>query len=61
MGINILGMGKYVPEQVLTNDDFKRFIDTNDEWIRTRTGIVSRPMAGWEPTGTWVNWLLYRQ
>lgn len=50
MGINILGMGKYVPEQVLTNDDFKRFIDTNDEWIRTRTGIVSRPMAGWEPT-----------
>ena len=50
MGINILGMGKYVPEQVLTNDDFTRFIETNDEWIRTRTGIVSRPMAGWEPT-----------
>lgn len=50
MGINILGMGRYVPEQVLTNDDFTRFIETNDEWIRTRTGIVSRPMAGWEPT-----------
>ncbi|MCC8135231.1 MAG: ketoacyl-ACP synthase III [Ruminococcus sp.] len=50
MGINILGMGSYVPEQKLTNDDFKRFVETNDEWIRTRTGIVERHMAGWEPT-----------
>ena len=50
MGINILGMGSYVPSQKLKNDDFTRFIDTNDEWIRTRTGIVERPMAGWEPT-----------
>lgn len=50
MGINILGMGSYLPEQVLTNDDFRKFVDTNDEWIRTRTGIHSRHMAGWEPT-----------
>lgn len=50
MGVNILGMGSYLPEQVLTNDDFKKFVDTNDEWIRTRTGIHSRHMAGWEPT-----------
>ena len=50
MGINILAMGNYVPEQKLKNDDFTRFIETNDEWIRTRTGIVERPMAGWEPT-----------
>lgn len=50
MGISILGMGRYVPEQVLKNDDFTRFIETNDEWIRTRTGITERPMAGWEPT-----------
>lgn len=50
MGINILGMGSYVPEQKLTNDDFTRFVETNDEWIRTRTGIVERRMAGWEPT-----------
>lgn len=49
MGINILGMGSYLPEQVLTNDDFKKFVDTNDEWIRTRTGIQSRHMSGWEP------------
>ncbi|MDO4864828.1 MAG: beta-ketoacyl-ACP synthase III [Ruminococcus sp.] len=50
MGIKILGMGCYLPEQTLTNDDFTRFVDTNDEWIRTRTGIVERRMAGWEPT-----------
>lgn len=50
MGINILGMGSYLPEQVLANDDFKKFVDTNDEWITTRTGIRSRHMAGWEPT-----------
>lgn len=50
MGISILGMGRYVPEQKLKNDDFTRFVDTNDEWIRTRTGITERPMAGWEPT-----------
>lgn len=49
MGINIMGMGCYVPEQTLTNNDFTKFVDTNDEWIRTRTGIVSRHMAGWEP------------
>jgi 3-oxoacyl-[acyl-carrier-protein] synthase-3 len=50
MGISILGMGRYVPEQILTNDDFTRFVETSDEWIRTRTGITERPMAGWEPT-----------
>ncbi len=49
MGINIMGMGSYLPEQTLKNDDFKKFVDTNDEWIRTRTGICSRHMAGWEP------------
>ncbi|MCM1006628.1 MAG: ketoacyl-ACP synthase III [Ruminococcus flavefaciens] len=50
MGINILGMGSYVPEQKMTNDDFTKFVETNDEWIRTRTGISERHMAGWEPT-----------
>lgn len=50
MGINIKGLGTYVPEQTLTNEDFTRFVETNDEWIRTRTGITERRMAGWEPT-----------
>lgn len=49
MGINIMAMGSYLPEQTFTNDDFRKFVDTNDEWIRTRTGICSRHMAGWEP------------
>lgn len=49
MGINILGTGSYVPDQTFTNDDFTRFVETNDEWIRTRTGICERHMAGWEP------------
>ncbi|MDE6775384.1 MAG: ketoacyl-ACP synthase III [Ruminococcus sp.] len=49
MGVNIMAMGSYLPEQTLTNDDFRKFVDTNDEWIRTRTGICSRHMAGWEP------------
>ncbi len=56
MGINILSLGSYVPEQKLVNDDFKKFIDTNDEWIRSRTGITERPMAGWEP-----NWYMGKQ
>ena len=50
MGVNIKGLGTYLPEQKLTNDDFKKFVETNDEWIRTRTGISERRMAGWEPT-----------
>lgn len=49
MGINLLAMGSYLPEKIMTNDDFAGFLDTNDEWIRTRTGITQRHMAGWEP------------
>lgn len=49
MGIKILGMGSYLPEQILTNDDFTKFVETSDEWIKTRTGIAERRMAGWEP------------
>lgn len=38
----ITAVGHYVPEKKLTNADFERMVDTNDEWIRTRTGIVER-------------------
>jgi 3-oxoacyl-[acyl-carrier-protein] synthase III len=38
----ILGTGFAVPEQVVTNDDLARIMDTSDEWIRTRTGIRER-------------------
>ncbi len=50
MGINILSTGSYVPDQSVTNDDLAKFVETNDEWIRTRTGILSRHISGWEPT-----------
>lgn len=38
----ILGLGFYVPEKVLTNQDLERLVDTNDEWITSRTGIRER-------------------
>ncbi|KGP90730.1 3-oxoacyl-ACP synthase [Pontibacillus chungwhensis BH030062] len=41
----ILGIGHYVPERVLTNADMEKIVETNDEWIRTRTGIEERRIA----------------
>lgn len=41
----ILGTGSYAPDKVMTNDDLSKRIDTNDEWIRTRTGIRERRIA----------------
>lgn len=38
----ITGMGKYVPENVVTNDDLSKLMDTNDAWIQERTGIKER-------------------
>ena len=43
--VGIKGMGYYVPENVFTNFDFEKIIDTSDEWIRTRTGIIERRFA----------------
>jgi 3-oxoacyl-[acyl-carrier-protein] synthase-3 len=44
--VHIVGWGKYLPERVLTNDDLSRMVDTSDEWIRTRTGVSERRIAG---------------
>ncbi len=38
----IIGCGHYLPAKVLTNDDLSKMVETNDEWISTRTGIRSR-------------------
>lgn len=38
----ISGLGYYVPENVVTNDDLSKIMDTNDEWIQERTGIKRR-------------------
>ena len=35
--MTILGTGSFVPEHILTNDDMTQYVDTSDEWIRTRT------------------------
>ncbi|MDR2720691.1 MAG: ketoacyl-ACP synthase III [Puniceicoccales bacterium] len=43
--IVIKGIGSYVPEHVLTNEDLSMTVDTTDEWIRTRTGIKERHIA----------------
>ena len=45
----ITGLGSYVPENVVTNDDLSNMMDTNDEWIQERTGIKERR---WIPEGS---------
>ncbi|NGY83280.1 ketoacyl-ACP synthase III [Bacillus megaterium] len=45
MNAGVLGIGRYVPEKVVTNLDLKKVMDTSDEWIRTRTGIQERRIA----------------
>lgn len=39
------GFGGYVPERIMTNDEWAELVDTDDEWIRTRTGIERRRVA----------------
>ncbi|MDY3069523.1 MAG: beta-ketoacyl-ACP synthase III [Parabacteroides sp.] len=48
----ITGVGGYVPEDVLTNDDIARMVDTSDEWIMTRVGIKERRILREEGKGT---------
>jgi 3-oxoacyl-[acyl-carrier-protein] synthase-3 len=40
--VGILGTGSAVPQQILTNADLEKIVETSDEWIRTRTGILER-------------------
>ncbi|MHB9034717.1 MAG: beta-ketoacyl-ACP synthase III [Anaerolineae bacterium] len=46
----ICGWGMYAPARVVTNDDLSKIVDTSDEWIRSRTGIVNRHLAGAQET-----------
>ncbi|MBM7571525.1 beta-ketoacyl-ACP synthase III [Aquibacillus albus] len=45
MNAGIIGTGHYVPDKIVTNADLEKIVDTNDEWIRTRTGIEERRIA----------------
>ncbi|MDH6140256.1 3-oxoacyl-[acyl-carrier-protein] synthase-3 [Kitasatospora sp. GP30] len=44
-GSRITGLGHYQPSRVLTNDELAQMVDTNDAWIRQRTGIATRRIA----------------
>lgn len=48
----ITAVGKYVPEYVLTNKELESYVDTNDEWITSRTGIKERRILKGEGLGT---------
>jgi 3-oxoacyl-[acyl-carrier-protein] synthase-3 len=48
----ITGVGGYVPDYVLTNEELSRMVDTNDEWIMTRVGIKERRILTEEGLGT---------
>lgn len=48
----IIGWGMAVPDHVVTNDDLAKIVDTSDEWIRSRTGIAERRIAGPKETAS---------
>lgn len=50
MGVKIAGLGKAVPQMVLSNEKLSERVDTSDEWIKSRTGIESRCIAVTETT-----------
>ncbi len=45
MSFRIIGTGSYVPENVVTNDDLAKFLDTSDEWIMQRVGVRERHIS----------------
>ena len=49
-GIRLCATGSYLPDHVVTNDDFTKIVETSDEWIRTRTGIATRHIADGDAT-----------
>lgn len=50
MTARIIGTGSYAPERIVTNKDLMKFLDTDDEWIRERTGICERRVSAGEGT-----------
>lgn len=45
MNAGIVGIGRYLPQKIVTNSDLEKVMDTSDEWIRSRTGIEERRIA----------------
>ncbi|MBD5277263.1 MAG: ketoacyl-ACP synthase III [Bacteroides sp.] len=52
LNARITGIASYVPDDLLTNDDLSRMVDTNDEWITTRVGIKTRHILRKEGAGS---------
>ncbi|MBD5389385.1 3-oxoacyl-ACP synthase, partial [bacterium] len=50
MGSRLIGYGSYLPERVMTNQDFEKIMDTSDEWIVQRTGMHERHFAADDET-----------
>lgn len=48
MGVKLSALGRYLPAKVMTNHELAAFVNTSDEWIRTRTGILERRIAAKE-------------
>ena len=48
----ITGVGGYVPDYILTNDEISKMVDTNDEWIMTRIGVKERHILNEEGLGS---------
>lgn len=50
--VQVIGTGSYVPQNIVTNDDLSCIVDTNDEWISSRTGIKERRISKGEDTSS---------
>jgi 3-oxoacyl-[acyl-carrier-protein] synthase-3 len=48
--VGIASLGSYVPKRIFENEEWSRYVDTSDEWIRSRTGIERRRIAGDDET-----------
>ena len=59
MSVRIIGTGSYLPKKVADNNFLSTIVDTDDEWIRQRTGIKERHLSNGKE-GTTI-WLLMRQ
>ena len=46
----IVSLGAYTPRRIFTNDEWSQYVDTSDEWIRSRTGIERRRIAADDET-----------
>ncbi|MDY6941752.1 MAG: beta-ketoacyl-ACP synthase III [Pseudomonadota bacterium] len=57
----IVATGSYLPKRVLTNAELEKMVDTSDQWIRERTGIVERRIADDEETVSWMSEKAARQ